>query len=604
MGPSQSGKSNIGIAFFGWAVRYAPGNFLWLFPDETTSHQFSSSKFRPVIENSPDLNERHRHGRRGLPLFEQSWRGNMTSWFVHPTAAQLRMKSARYTLGDDFDAMPDDIGGEGSARKLLDGRRTAYEGRDHGLLISSPAKGSDKGIEAIVATGTDERFCLPCPHHEDYFEPNFLRDLRFDRTDEAADAEASAHLVCPDCGEKIMPRAKAGMLARGRYAGPEQTVKPDGTVVGELRRTSVASFRIDGLVAFTSWPKLAGELRAAELVFEQTHDEEDLKTVVNTKGGKNYVAKNAGKKPLEATDFAGRAAEGLPRGIVPAAARYLTAAIDVQHNRFAVMVVAWGVNREAWIIDRFDIVADADGEGIAPARSLEAWEVLGPRVFDAVYEIEGRPGFGLSAAIVQCDAMGLPGTTENARGYYRRLIARGVPAWRFLLTSGSRTASAPPVGNVTFETDNAGKRLPDAVPIVSTGVNRLKTTLDTRLRFTSPGGGYVHFYRGFKAEHFDELTAETKVGDRWQKKADHLPNETLDLMVGAMVAELQCKADRVKWDRPPAWARPIALQVERDDVVEGDPVTASPAAGVALARAGAASTGVGRRRRRMRSTGV
>ncbi|MEQ9330275.1 terminase gpA endonuclease subunit [Thalassobaculum sp.] len=600
VGPAQSGKSTLGLGFFAWALKYSTGNFLWLYPDENTARQFSSTKFRPTVENSPDLAERHRHGNRGLPLFEQKWRG-MVSWFVWPVAAQLRMKSARYTLADDYDAMPDDIEGEGSPYGLLEARRTAYEGRDHGMFISSPSKGRDHGIEALVASGTDERFCIPCPHHGDYFEPDFLRDLRFERTDNAADAEASAHVRCPLCGERIEPRQKAGIVARGVYAGAGQTVAADGSVSGELPRTSVASFRIDGLVAFTSWPKLAAQLRAAELVFERTQDEGDLKSVVNTKGGRNYVPRNAGKKPLEAADLAVRVAEGLPRGVVPADARYLTAAVDVQHNRFAVLVVAWGLNREAWIIDRFDIVADDRGEGIAPARSLEAWEVLGPRVLDAVYPIDGRPGFGFWPAVVQCDAMGLPGTTEHARAYYRRLRGRGVPEWRLLLTSGHRSVTAPPLGDASFEKDAANRRLPDAVPIVSTGVNRLKTTLDNRLRFATPGGGFVHFYRAMPAEYLDELTSEIKVGDRWQKRADHLPNETLDLMVGAMAAELRLRVEKVKWDRPPVWARPVPLS---STVADEAAVAPRPDDGAAVARAPAARTVAGRPGRRMRSQGV
>ena len=56
-------------------------------------------------------------------------------------------------------------------------------------------------------------------------------------------------------------------------------------------------------------------------------------------------------------------AEPLAKRVVPVGVFFLTAAVDIQKNRFVVQVIGWGVGGERWMVDRYNIKwASRDGE--------------------------------------------------------------------------------------------------------------------------------------------------------------------------------------------------------------------------------------------------
>lgn len=570
MGPSQTAKSTLLMAAQAYTVRYAPADWVCMFPDQVTSRAFSTSKWQPTVEASDDIAERLLKVRDAMTAHRQKFR-QMTTWYIWPVASQLRFRTCRYFLADDFDAIPEDIDGEGDPVSLLFGRTPAYEGREVGLLASSPSLGRDKGIEKHVASGTDERLHAPCPQCGSYFELDLEAQLQFDRTSSAADAAESVHVVCPVNGCVIEPKEKEHLRSHAVFAAPCQTVRDDGTVSGDLPVSSVASFRIDGLVSFVSWSRLAELLRSAEIEFDKTQSEGALRTFYNTRAGKNYKVRAETKAPIEAEGLSARALRSTYQlGTIPDWARYMTAAVDVQGNRFAVASVAWGDERQAAVVDRFDILEYREGP-VRPHLDAEVWNVLRERVFDRVIPFRADETKGLWPAVVAIDSQGLDGVTVNARKFARAMRAAGVPDWRVMLTKGAKSATAEALGKPSFETDDKGKRIDDGVPISIIGVNDLKSTLDTRLRFSEPGPGYIHFPSDFSDEHFEELTAEEIVGGRWEKKAPKIANETLDLMVGNMVAQMRLRVDRVDWSDPPVYAVPVAIRAEGQQIAP--PVT-------------------------------
>lgn len=75
-------------------------------------------------------------------------------------------------------------------------------------------------------------------------------------------------------------------------------------------------------------------------------------------------------------------AEDRQKRTVPDGVYFLTAAVDVQNNRFVVQVVGWGRDNERWLVDRYNLRwsrrlgGNNEPEPIDPAGHIEDWQVL------------------------------------------------------------------------------------------------------------------------------------------------------------------------------------------------------------------------------------
>jgi phage terminase large subunit GpA-like protein len=586
MGPAQSGKSSLGENWLVSCVVVDQGPILWVGPDKKLLQDYVTQKVNPLIRNSDAVRARQLRGGSADNIFSKEFLGDMWINFIWPVASNFRMRTAPRWVIDDYDAVPADIEGEGDPIFLLGGRTTAHERSWRGLVMSSPArKRGFCDIEHLAETGTDEAYHWPCAQCGDFFAPDFDRDLKFERTRSPEDAASSAHLVCPTHGCVLDYRHKARMNAAGIYVGAGQSIdRATGQVAGDLKRTHIASFRVNGLMGFNSWQLLARECRTAEIAFEQRQDETSLRTFFNTKIGVNYRSRAEGEGKVSKNELMSRA-EDFPLGLVPAGARFLTAAVDVQGNRFAVAVMGWGDDDEMWLIDRFDLLAMADGRtAIRPHKELAHWDSLigravGGRTLGLGYPLADDPAMELPVACTAIDIGGLAGVDERARNFARKLIhGLRLPAWSVMLVKGANLPTAPMLGRPKLETDDNGKRRKDAVAINVIGVHAIKDALDVCLHTAEPGAGFVHLSEDMDEQHFDEILGEEKQGPAgshiWVRTGR---NETWDLMVYDKAAALRLRTGpRIDWANPPVWAKPRRRGIAAN-AVRTDPANAAAA---------------------------
>jgi phage terminase large subunit GpA-like protein len=577
MGPSQVYKSTVANNWLGQQALYDPADLIWVQTDRMMMRNYVTGRVEPFIASIDELKARLSPDRSGDAIHSKVFRG-MNAWFLWPTKNQLQSYPAPRFIVDDYDRFPDSIDGEGSVLELLAARQTTFEGSECGLVLSSPSKGVKRGIEALVSAGTDERFHWPCPHCGEYFTPDFSVHLAYDRdeTDGAAAAEdraaATAHLVCPSNGCVIEPKDKPAMLAGGVYAGPDQTVRPGGKVTGDLRPARWATFRWDGLMGARSWGGLARILVRALVRFEVAQDEEPLRVAWNTAGGKNYSSKVSQAETPTAEDLQKRA-DTYQLGQVPDWCQVLTAAVDVQGNRFEVEVKGWGPAFESAIVDRFAIHQLADGRtAVQPDKFPEHWQVLLERVIWARYPIaDGQEMAIMSTAI---DTGGLAGVTENSIKFWHDAVKAKVPPGAITLIKGGNNPRAKILPAPTpMEADSRGRPKKGGAVLWVPNVNRIKDILALRLARPEPGPGYIHTPADMDASHLAELAAEEKVGDRWEKIEAR--NETWDLEVYNLVAILRHLGEDCNLRLVPAWAkrpRPVTPAAAR----EGERAGASP----------------------------
>ncbi|MCG8506177.1 MAG: phage terminase large subunit family protein [Sphingomonadales bacterium] len=551
MGSAQSGKSEVGNNWHLHTIIYDPADMIFCAADKLMVHDYILTQVDKMIENCEALKSRQM-GRDTIHL--KAFRG-CNFFGIWPTGKQMRVRPVPNIRVDDYDEFPLDIGGQGNLLQLLAGRQTTFIGFDKKYVNSSPARGKKRGIEALVRRGTNEIWWVDCLSCGDPFPLLTEEVFHYDAKGSPDDAERTACVVCPHCGSTFEQRHKTPLRATGRWVGKGEYADRGGKS-GTLEANPIAGFTFDGLMGFLPWPVLAREGREAEITYETSDDEFELRAYYNTRVGCNYESRHAGKKPVT-VDALKKRVETSDYQIktVPPWVKCLVAAVDVQAKSFEVGVFGYGQGFECALIDRFAIVALEDGQTrIQPAHFPEHWGVLLEKVVKLKYPIAGNPDGECRIFCTAIDTGGEDGVTDNAYGFFHSAVGLGWPVTCFTLVKGGNKPNAKLLPPPTIDAKRQLKDRPDAELFIP-NVNRIKDTLENRLRRESPGPNYFHLPHGLADEYVDELRAETKNGEIWEKDR-HARNETWDLLVYSGVPLLRFGSNDPSLDWVPEWAQP------------------------------------------------
>ncbi len=233
----------------------------------------------------------------------------------------------------------------------------------------------------------------------------------------------------------------------GIWVGQGQAISTEGEVTGDLVKSRTAGFWITGLMSpfiIGGVGALAYDMAKAQRAFEATGDDKDLRSVTVKRWGLPYQAKRVAGS-LDAGAIAARAEAGLRLGFVPEGVRFLTAAVDIQSNRFEILVRGWGINGESWVID--DRVMTAD-----PATSPSDWDKLLLSLEGAAYPLADGSGRSMRVLALGYDSGGQDGVTLQAYGAWRRSRKRrgarhvgkfdGRDGWTVLPLKGASSLNA------------------------------------------------------------------------------------------------------------------------------------------------------------------
>lgn len=621
-GPSQAGKTEIGINWIGYQIRIDPADMIVCQSDKAMAQEFSEKRLGQLLGDHPSLRERQLPYQSADNIFRKMFRG-MNIYAIWPVASQFRQRPVPRGWLDEYDQYDPDIEGQGDALGLLAGRQTTFEGREKTLVTSSPSRPDGSGIQALRESGSNEAWHWPCPHCNGFFAADAEAQLHFRRDGTAEDAAASAHVACPLCGAMIEPRWKRWMMARGVWLQPHQSVDENGEVLGEELPNRRWTCRFDGLFGFLSWGAIARRWYEAEKAFEQRQDESLLKVVWNTVFGKNYRSRLAEAPRVTIEELKDRQELGWMLGTVPPGARVLTGSVDVQKGRFVVSVWGWGDGFESWLVDRFEIFMLEDGSSsVDPASYLEHWRVLLP-LFTRRWPLAGQgatDGVLASAPVLgwSIDTGGEPGVSDNAYKFWA-LAARMVGRERITLVKGGNQPTGPLLRSSWLEQKRKGGPRKTGAQLFTPNTQVLKDVLDARLRREDPGAGYLHFPENVPETVLAELLAEEKRKGLWVKIAAR--NELIDLYVYAYTVVLRLAGQRPDLGWVPEWARvpvpaglaPVKTTRRKKDLKVGGGVQAEApavereavkAAEQKFNAAAFAPATAGRRGRGVRSAGV
>ena len=502
---AQTGKTEAGANWLGYVIDHAPGPMLLVQPTVEMAKRLSKQRLESLITETPVLAEKIAPSRSrdsGNTMFAKDFPGGMMLLTGSNSATGLRSTPCRYIFCDEIDAFPSDVDGEGDPVSLAEKRATTFARRKI-LLTSTPTVKDFSRIEAEYERSDQRRFYVPCPCCS---VMQWLKwpQLKWDNND-----PATAAYECEVCHERFAEIHKPAMLRKGEWRA---TAPSNGKTAG---------FHLSGLyspLGWLSWADMVEDFLRAKT------DAPMLKSFVNTRLAETWEEDFASK--VSADGLLERC-EHYQAAMVPEGGLALTVGVDVQDNRLAISVWAWGREEEGWLLDHQEIYGD-------PSRQ-ELWKQLDEVV---LREWPHAVGPAMRPDVVAIDSGGH--FTAEVYQYARERARQGVVAIK-----GQSQRGKPPIGKGSkVDVNHQGRTLKRGAVVYMVGGDTVKTTLFGRLKHSERGAGFLHFHMGTTGEYFEQLTAEKQVlrynrggfpTREWVKKPS-ARNETLDCLVYAYAA--------------------------------------------------------------------
>ncbi|NEI52704.1 hypothetical protein GR217_34360 [Rhizobium leguminosarum] len=574
VGPARTSKTEpLILNTIGHRIECHPRDMLVVCSTQDVAKQFSERKLGPMLRATRALRDRQMRGRGADNIHEKKFAGNMNLQIRWPVIGYFSQNEYFDVLLTDYDRMPDDVDGEGSAFSLAR-KRTQHAGSQAMVVCeSSPGRVIERddweastlheappcsGILAEYNAGTRGGFYWTCPHCRDPFRP-LMERLHFERKSTPGETARTVTMICPN-GCVIGADRKFELNSSGVWlheTNDGQSLVPiDDPAV---RDTDVVSYWLEGPVAaLQSWEQLVLRAEQGRIQFEETGDEGALKATTNLDGGRPYLPqiRTLGEQLAPATLKA--LSEAYPLRAAPAGTRFITVQVDVQPNRFVVQVDAWGIGLERWLIDRFDIHAppadapDAAGRSIDPPRYYEDWAAL-TALLDIAYPVTGT-GFALLPRSIVVDLHGAKGTTDNAYHWWRHHRRAGNVGRCYVVRGRGGTDRERAVYKTPEKVQGTKRRRKSDLMIVEAGTDPLKDEVIMSLTRKDAGPGKYHLSDQLADSVFAEFCAEARTEAGWREIKSGLRNEALDLAVYGKAMSIVLKAERINWARPPAWA--------------------------------------------------
>lgn len=509
MKASRVGATEAFICVFSKRVHGDPRNMLYVQTSDGEAIKFAKLLLNPAIDATPTLKalvtEQTRRNKDASTTLLKMFPGGSLSIVGAQSPLAFRMVATPIVFCDDIDGFPDDVGEEGDPVDLAKSRAKNFWDKKV-YLASTPTIAGASRIESNFNDSDQRYYRVPCQ------KCGKMQRLVWAQMKWQKGKPETARYVCNNtaCKHKHDEWEKIAMLAQGKW----KATKPFNGIAG-FHLSRLYSPFVPWVEMVEDWLKAQGNPKRMKVFINHqlaecwnTRDtiEHDHETLYNTR--REHYPKNA---------------DGFR--LIPQGALCLTAGVDVQHDRFAIEILAHGVNEETWSYDYREIPADT-------SLVKQFHEVLDP-IWAQTYAHEAGIKFKIVAACV--DSSDGARTTQVYK-YAKKMLARHVYAIK------GRGGKGIPVGGAG--TKQKIGDTDETVSLYIVGTDTAKHDLFAHLSIAKHGPGYQHFPFHYDEHYFEMLTAERAVLKKergrkvlkFEEKPGHPRNEALDCRVYAMAA--------------------------------------------------------------------
>ena len=578
------------LNYLGKRIDIDPCPMIVMFAKEGAARQFSNEKLGPMIEVTPRLLEK-------IPIYSRRDKSNQWDFKGFPggflklvgsnSAASVKSTPAMVVAIEEPDDCNENISDQGDTIALLEERTKTFHRRKV-IFGGTPTVAGVSRIDAAYNASDKRKFFVPCPHCGT-FQELVWENIKW-KTTEGLRHEVfgnvdltSVRYECPHCRSLWTETEKNAAVRLGKWEATAPFTDTAGFYINEIYSPFPGS---------TMRIIVEKYLRADAKM--QTGDDSAMRAFYNSQLGRAYEYAS----DLPDTETLAERAEDYEEFTVPVDGVILTAGVDVQHDRLAVIIRAWGPDEESWLVYWGEIY----GNTMQP--NSGAWVDLDSLLTRSFKTKSGAKVTVRAASIDSSDGR----TNDAVYAYVRKRLGR-----RYMAIKGAssqtdaREIFTTPKPSVDLNFQNKASRYGLKPFIV--GVNRAKDLIlgfegaGGRIKLIGNGPGRMHNYASVRSDYYEQITAEVKVPTRggfkrvWQKKSG-CRNEALDCEVYALHAARSLKLhlkSRESWEKEEAEQRqgnlfetdsydgeriePAKEQEEKNDIRPEEPVK-DPFAGV------------------------
>lgn len=542
------------LNYLGRRIDIDPCAMIVMFSRDRAAKEFNDEKFVPMVEVTPRLLEK-------IPVRKSRDKDNRSEFKNFPggflkfvgsnSPAAVKSTPAAVVCVEEPDDCNENVQDQGDTITLLEERTKTFPRRKM-LLGGTP---TIKGLSRIEGAylGSDQRaFMVPCHHcgeaHVlDWANVTWLEDPAITHEVFGHAKPDTAVYACPHCGGTWNNREKNRNVQR---LYPEARAAFHG----------VAGFYINELYspfAGSALSDLVKKYLTAQHLLEQG-DDTKRRAFVNSSLGIAYEYASG----LPDTESLAKRAERYAELSVPHGAWILTFGADVQHDRIALVIRAWGRGEESWLVSweeffgptMISYAPNAQGEQVLHG----AWIDFHARVTQSFAHACGALVRIRAGSIDSSDGQ----TSDAVYTYVRKHLARGIMAVKGDShdMEGKREIFTPPKSAVDTDAKNTKAHKFGIRPFI-VGTARAKDLIlgadekAGRIKLGGQGPGRMHTYQGVRADYWEQLIAEVKAPSKtrrgkrtWQQKSG-VRNEALDCEVYALHAARSLKLHLWREDR-------------------------------------------------------
>lgn len=545
MKSSQAGWSETLATLLGFIIDIMPAPIIVLFPKEKKAKEFNLERFEPMVRATPKLLEkvnltsREKGITQTFKLFDGGWLK-----FVHSHSAdEVKSSSARYGFVEEPDECDRDVRGQGSTPKLLLERLKQYFDT-FSIMGGSPTLADLSTIEDEMK-GTDKRkWYAPCHHcqgdvpldGESWHLVKWKEDESRNHPLYGKALPETAYMICPHCGGLWSDAERARNSRAGKW-------------IATAPFTGLAGFYISDLMSSApgaSLQKLAQKYLEAG-ARQAAGDVTGVIEFTNNQLGQTFKYKSPVPKEEELL----ARCEDYAELTVPWSGLRITIGVDVQGDRIALVVVAWGRGEESWRVYWGEL------QGSPASVDDPVWTELESFLFRPYRHASNSEMYAESISIDSADG----NTSDAVYGFCRKHRHRGVVA-----IHGRETGEIFRPVPAAIDPGRRNKAARYGLQAYNVGTEKAKDLLigfgehGGRLRLserapngdvvTGRGPGRMHWYREIRGDYFKQVTSEVKAPMKgkprnkiyWQNKPG-VRNEALDCEVYALHAARRLKVN-------------------------------------------------------------
>ena len=582
MKSSQIGWT-IGVvtAYIGKRIDADPCPIVVMFPTADAGREFNQEKFESIVDVTPRLRVKiYRRSRKsGNRANFKKFPGGFLKFVGSNSPRSVKSSSAPVLIVEEPDDASSNVKGQGDSITLLSDRAKTFP-RYTKLMGGTPTIDGLSAIQAAYKKSDQRKLFVPCHHCGDEHVLGW-EHLRWDDGADIAhevygrcQPETAAY-YCPHCGGQWNDYDKNENVLRAARENRWRATAPFNGVAGFGYLSEL----------YVPWPKSAFAYlvrRYLEAKHEADNgDDSKLIAFYNSTLGVPY---EYGGQKVDLEALQARARDNTwAENAVPAGGLMLTVGVDVQHNRFAIGVRAWGRGEESWLVYWGEIF------GTVTDRTDPVWQELEQKVFGAYAHVSGRE---LHAAAISVDCSDGE-TSDQVYGWVREMKRRHLGA-QVMAVKGASDNSDKELFSLpkqSVDHKNLTKASRYGLRVFIVGTNKAKDLLiggerqRGRIHLTGAGPGRFHVYADVRADYWEQLTAEVKAPSRrlrgrmvWQLRSGRR-NEALDCEVYALHAARALKTHIAKpehWDALETRLTQADLFHDAATAVDPQPAAAAP----------------------------